>query len=100
MHPLLIASGLGNKFKISTETTNSYLASFLGKRVVYKSDLLTSDFIKQHGTICVENIFEIREVQVDFKGEESLRGYAPYDDFGRVIYPPEIEIYQGTQINH
>ncbi len=92
MHPSIEASALASLYQIKPVTDNEELAKYLGQKVRYKKNLLTRKFIKRHGTICIGTVFEIREVQHNYKREECLRGYAPGDNFGRVIYPSEVEI--------
>lgn len=91
MHKDIEKHGLGDVFKIRPITSDMKLGKFLGKTVRYKKKLLTDDFLRMHGTVCLE-LFEIREVQVDYLGNNMLRGYHAGCTFGRCINPEFVEI--------
>ena len=91
MHESIKKYGLGDVFKIRAITSNTELGKFLGKKVRYKRELLTDEFLKQHGTVCLE-VFTIRETQLNYLGDEILRGYTDGDTFGRCINPEFVEI--------
>ena len=92
MHHEIKDSGLGEIYSIRNMTSNMELAKFLGKRVRYKRELLTESFLIDHGTIVIDSIFTIKEVQKDCEGNDMLRGYAWEGDFGRIINSSHVEI--------
>ena len=57
MHTDLKNSGLASKFKIRPMTDNISLSQFIGKRVRYRRELLTPEFINLHGSISVTHTF-------------------------------------------
>ena len=87
-------SGLSNAFKMRVATSNLKLAKFIGRKVHYKKELLTKEFVRVNGTITKSEIFHIRMVQKDYQGNDCLRGFATSydDDFGRCINPDHIEL--------
>lgn len=91
-HKDLVESGLAKKFQINHLTSNSSLLPFMGRKVRYKREILTADFIRANGALSIDGIFFIQEAQVDYKGEPCLRGYRDNDPFGRVLYPYQIEV--------
>ena len=94
LHEDLTSSGLSDAFKMRTVTTNLKLGKFLGKKVRYKKELLTKEFILRHGTIAKTEVFHIGMVQKDWQGNDTLRGFATShdDDFGRCINPDDVEL--------
>ena len=87
MHKEIKESGLGELFKISHVTDNPKLIPFMGKKVRYKRNLLNHAFVIKYGTIAIDGIFAIKEVQKDCCGNDCLRGYFEGDDFGRCMNP-------------
>ena len=85
-------SGLGQRFMISATAKNK-LSHFIGKKVRYK-DVRKTDpaFVRSHGTVILDSVWEIRETQVDFGGNLRLRGYCEGDNFGCAINPKDIVI--------
>lgn len=92
MHKEIKESGLAEMYEIRPMTTDNELAKFLGKTVKYKEELLTADFVRANGSLCREEVFEIREVQKNHAGKSVLRGYFKGDTFGRCIDPEHIEV--------
>ena len=88
-------SGLGELLQINTITGDLELGSFLGKKVKYSKAMInTAGFKKKYGSLAVDAIYEIREVQKNWKGEDCLRGYniGTGDTFGRCLCATEIEL--------
>ena len=87
-------SGLSNAFKMRVATSNLKLAKFIGRKVHYKKELLTKEFVRENGTITQSEIFHIGMVQKDYQGNDCLRGFATSydDDFGRCINPDHIKL--------
>lgn len=83
---------LKKRFQVKTITGNVKLIPFLGRKVRYKKELLTEEFLKRNGTVCENTVFVIKEVQIDYKGNEILRGYYLGDEFGRCIRPDDVEL--------
>ena len=96
VHKDLIESGLADLLKISNLTDNLDLAKFIGKKVRYKRKLLeNSAFLKSVGTNALTEIYEVKQVQKDYKGDDVLRGYATVnfnDTFGRCLNVEDIEL--------
>lgn len=70
------------------------LNAYIGETVRYKSDLINDvQFVRDHGTL-VKELFTIKELQTNYRGETILRGYclAFHDDFGRPIRPEHVEV--------
>jgi predicted transcriptional regulator YdeE len=91
MHHEIKDSGLGESLGISS-TINNELSHYIGKKVRYKRELLKSNFLKKHGLICKNAVFEIKETQKTISGQLVLRGYTSDRDFGRPIDPEHIEV--------
>lgn len=98
IHNDLKQSGLADLYKISNLTDNFELAKFLGKKVRYKKDLLENEsFLKSVGTNALTEIYEVKQVQKNWKDEDVLRGYATVnfnDTFGRCLEVEEIELVE------
>jgi hypothetical protein len=98
IHNDLKQSGLANLYKISNLTENLELAKFLGKKVRYKKHLLKDkSFLKSVGEYALTEIYEVKQVQKDWKDEDVLRGYATVnfnDTFGRCLGVEEIELVE------
>jgi hypothetical protein len=95
IHNNLKDSGLADLYKISNLTDNLELANFLGKKVRYKKELLEDkSFLGRVGTNALTEIYEVRQVQKNWKGDDVLRGYGTVnfnDTFGRCLKVEEIE---------
>ena len=96
MHKDLKESGLADFYKISNITDNLELAKFLGKKVRYKKHLLRDkSFLKSVGENALTEIYEVKQVQKNWKDEDVLRGYGTVnfnDTFGRCLKVEEIEL--------
>ena len=96
IHDDLVKSGLSDFYKISKITDNLQLGQFLGKKVRYKKELLNNkSFLRSVGRYALTEIYEIKQVQKNWKGEDVLRGYATVnfnDTFGRCLNVEEIEL--------
>ena len=94
LHPELVESGLAKVWQMSPLTTDMRLAKFLGKKVRFKRELLTPEFVRQNGTQARDCTFMVREVQKIYSGEMALRGYAieTNDTFGRPLEVDHVEI--------
>jgi hypothetical protein len=97
LHKDLTESEVSDVFQMSDSTDNEDLRPWLHKTVRYKRSLLTPEFIKAHGTICLDSEWVIEMTQLDWSGNEILRGFlvgsdAPNDTFGRPILPEHIEL--------
>lgn len=91
-HEHLNESGSTRMYDITPITSNDELRAFIGKRVMYKPELLTPEFVRSRGTIIIYTVFEIRETQFVYDGSEQLRGYGENDSFGRPINPQHVYI--------
>jgi hypothetical protein len=96
MHSELKKSGLASMYSMSRVVdARDRRAEYLGKVVRYVS------FNPAKGTVTRDFDFLIKEVQVDYKGEAKLRGYAIdritkeiVYDFGRVISMDDVRIVE------
>lgn len=84
LHKDLIDSGLAQIFDISPITANEELAKYIGEIVEFKQPTCEVEYYK----------FEITSTQLNYRGEEILRGRCiDYNDtFGRPIRPEEVTI--------
>ena len=98
IHNDLKNSGIADLYKISYLTDNLELAKFIGKKVRYKRKLLKDDsFLKSVGTNALTEIYEVKQVQKNYKDQDVLRGYATLnynDTFGRCLSVEEIELVE------
>jgi len=79
MHEQIKDSGLGRMFAIqAVVNANDPRAEWLGKTVRFKRD---SDWAKV-GTQKRDYLFEVREVQNDYKGDPCVRVYCLYSPEG------------------
>ncbi len=96
IHKDLQESGLADIYNMSTITDNLELGKFLGKKVRYKKELLNNDsFLRSVGEYALTEIYEIKQVQKNYKNDDVLRGYATVnykDTFGRCLNINEIEL--------
>ena len=96
IHNDLVESGIADTFKISAMTSNLELGKFLGKKVRYKKELLNdASFLRSVGEYALTEIYEVKQVQKDWKGNDVLRGYGTVnynDTFGRCLNVEEIEM--------
>ena len=85
-------SGLGAVYKISPVTSNLKLSGYLGKAVRYTESALSRP--NTFGTVHRDCTFLIKETQINFNGDDCLRGYAVEidDTFGHCISPSDVEI--------
>lgn len=77
-----------------TDNAENNLKKYMNKRVRYRADKLSNEFIRKNGTIALTETFIVKESQYDFENKVCLRMYATsFDDtMGRVAYEDDIAV--------